>query len=29
LPIDAPSQSAFLGNARRAVKKAREILTGN
>jgi hypothetical protein len=25
LPIDAPSQSAFLGNARRTVKKAREI----
>ncbi len=29
LPIDAPSSSAFLGNARRAVKKAREIITGN
>jgi hypothetical protein len=29
LPIDAPSSSAFLGNARRVVKKAREIITGN
>jgi hypothetical protein len=28
-PIGAPSQSAFLGKARRTVKKAREIVTGN
>jgi hypothetical protein len=28
LPIGATSQSAFLGNARQTVKKAREILTG-